>query len=88
MSLGQMIALASGTNPVKMLGSDKFLTRLQQTLDGWCHEDPPTSKNYLSSQTFPNSLSTKVGIACRKPLINVPYKRTFGVPDQGQTLDV
>jgi hypothetical protein len=25
---------------------------------------------------------------CRKPLINVPYKRTFGVPDQGQTLDV
>jgi hypothetical protein len=25
---------------------------------------------------------------CRKPLINVPYKRTFGVPDQGQMLDV
>ncbi len=26
--------------------------------------------------------------SCRKPLINVPYKRTFGAPDQGQTLDV
>jgi hypothetical protein len=26
--------------------------------------------------------------ACRMPLINVPYKRTFGAPDQGQTLDV
>jgi hypothetical protein len=25
---------------------------------------------------------------CRKLLINVPYIRTFGVPDQGQTLDV
>ncbi len=25
---------------------------------------------------------------CRKPLINVPYIRTFGAPDQGQTLDV
>jgi hypothetical protein len=26
--------------------------------------------------------------SCRKPLINVPYKHTFGAPDQGQTLDV
>jgi hypothetical protein len=26
--------------------------------------------------------------ACRKPPINVPYKRTFGMPDQGQMLDV
>ncbi len=25
---------------------------------------------------------------CRKPPINVPYKRTFGAPDQGQMLDV
>ncbi len=25
---------------------------------------------------------------CRKPLINVLYKHTFGAPDQGQTLDV
>ncbi len=30
----------------------------------------------------------KVTATCRKPLINVPYKRTFGTPDQGQTLDV
>ncbi len=26
--------------------------------------------------------------SCLKPLINVPYIRTFGVPCQGQTLDV
>jgi hypothetical protein len=25
---------------------------------------------------------------CRKPPINVPYKHTFGAPDQGQMLDV
>ncbi len=25
---------------------------------------------------------------CRKSPINVPYKRTFGMPDQGQMLDV
>ncbi len=25
---------------------------------------------------------------CRKPPINVPYKRTFGMPDQSQMLDV
>ncbi len=28
------------------------------------------------------------GTLCRKPLRNVPYMRTFGAPDQGQTLDV
>ncbi len=27
-------------------------------------------------------------IECRKPLINVPYKCTFGAPDLGQTLDM
>jgi hypothetical protein len=36
--------LACGTNPVKTLGRKKILTRLQQTLDGWRHKDPPTSK--------------------------------------------
>ncbi len=27
-------------------------------------------------------------MSCCKPLIIVPYIRTFGAPDQGQTLDV
>jgi hypothetical protein len=47
-SIGQTIALACGTNLVKTLGSKKILTRLQQTLDGWRHEDPPTSKKTTS----------------------------------------
>ncbi len=34
------------------------------------------------------STTVRIIIECRKPLINVPYIRTFGAPDQGQTLDV
>ncbi len=34
------------------------------------------------------STTVRVTIECRKPLINLPYIRTFGMPDQGQMLDV
>ncbi len=56
-----MIALASGTNLVRTLGSDKFLTRLQQTLDGWRHEDPPTSKKLPVKSDVPKFLVNKSG---------------------------
>ena len=56
-----MIALVSGTNPVKMLGSDKFLTCLQQTLDGWHHEDPPTSKKLPIKSDVPKFLVNESG---------------------------
>ncbi len=56
-----MIALACGTNPVKTLGSKKFLTRLQQTLDGWHHEDPPTSKKLPVKSDVPEYLVNKSG---------------------------
>jgi hypothetical protein len=59
--IGQTIALASGTNPVKMLGSDKFLTRLQQTLDGWRHEDPLTLKKLPVASDVPKFLVNKSG---------------------------
>ena len=39
-SVGQTIALACGTNPLKILGSDKYLPRLQISLDGWKQVDP------------------------------------------------
>ncbi len=35
-----------------------------------------------------NLWNIRNGWPCCMPLINVPYKRTFGAPDQGQTLDV
>jgi hypothetical protein len=59
MSIGQMIALACRTNPVKTLGSKKFLTHLQQTLDGRCHEDPPTSKKLPVESDVPKFLVNK-----------------------------
>jgi hypothetical protein len=58
-----MIALACGTNPVKTLGSKKFLTRLQQTLDGWRQEDPPTSKKLPVKSDIPEYLVNKPDIA-------------------------
>jgi hypothetical protein len=60
-SIGQTIALACETNPVKILGSDKFLTRLQQMLDGWCHEDPPTSKKLPVESDLPKFLVNESG---------------------------
>ncbi len=36
----------------------------------------------------PKTDTTAQLYCCRKLLINVPYKRTFGAPDLGQTLDV
>jgi hypothetical protein len=48
--------LACGTNLVKTLGSNKFLTHLQQTLDGWHHKDPPTSKKLPVESDIPEFL--------------------------------
>jgi hypothetical protein len=58
-SIGQMIALACGTNPVKTLGSKKFLACLQQMLDGWHHEDPPTPKKLPVELDIPKFLVNK-----------------------------
>ncbi len=53
--------MACRTNPVKMLGSDKFLTCLQQTLDRWRHEDPPTSKKLPVKSDVPKFLVNESG---------------------------
>ncbi len=60
-SIGQMVALACRTNLVKMLGSKKILTHLQQTLNGWRHEDPPTSKKLPVESDIPKFLVNKMG---------------------------
>jgi hypothetical protein len=36
--------MAVGTNPTKILGSDKFLPALQIMLEGYAKDDPPTRK--------------------------------------------
>jgi hypothetical protein len=43
-AVSQAIALATNTNPTKIVGSDKLLPRLQQMLDGFRKADPPTTK--------------------------------------------
>ena len=43
-SVGQTIALATNSNPTKIVGSEKLLPRLQQMLDGFRKADPPTVK--------------------------------------------
>jgi hypothetical protein len=61
MSIVQTITLASGTNPVKTLGSNNFLTCLQQTLDGWRHKDPPTLKKLPVESDVPKFLVNESG---------------------------
>ncbi len=43
-SVGQTIALATNSNPTKIVGSEKLLPRLQQMLDGFRKANPPTVK--------------------------------------------
>jgi hypothetical protein len=43
-AIGQKIVMDTNTNPTKITGSNKFLPCLQELLDGYCREDPPTKK--------------------------------------------
>jgi hypothetical protein len=56
MAIGQAIALATNTNPTKIVGSDKLLPRIQQMLDGFCKANPPTIKQLLVEADVPEFL--------------------------------
>ena len=45
-SIGQTICLAKNKNPTKIEGSDKFLPRIAQKIEGFRKEDPPTLKKF------------------------------------------
>lgn len=55
-SVGQAIALATNTNPTKIVGSEKLLPRLQQMLDGFRKTDPPTVKQLPVEADVPEFL--------------------------------
>jgi hypothetical protein len=55
-AVGQTIALATGHNPTKLVGSDKLIPRLAQMLDGWQKQDPPTSKKLPVEADVPEYL--------------------------------
>jgi hypothetical protein len=55
-AVGQAIALATNTNPTKIVGSDKLLPCLQQMLDGFCKANPPTTKQLPVEADVPEYL--------------------------------
>jgi hypothetical protein len=56
MAIGQANALATYTNPTKIVGSYKLLPRLQQMLDGFQKADPPTTKQLPMKANVPEFL--------------------------------
>jgi hypothetical protein len=56
MSVGQTIALAHKNNPTKLEGSDRFISGLQQVLDGYGKEDPVLLKKLPVEADVPEFL--------------------------------
>ena len=48
-----------GTNPTTVTGSKRLLPRIAQTLDGWCKEDPPTTKQLPVEADVPKLLAER-----------------------------
>ncbi len=61
-SVGQTIALATNSNPTKIVGSEKLLPHLQQMIDGFRKADPPTVKQLPVEVDVPELL-VKHGLA-------------------------
>jgi hypothetical protein len=57
-----MISLATNTNPTKIAGSEKLLPCLQQMLDGFRKDDPPTTKQLPVEADVPEFL-VSLGLA-------------------------
>jgi hypothetical protein len=55
-AIGQAIALATNTNPTRIVGSNKLLPHLQQMLDGFRKADPPTTKQLPVEADVPEFL--------------------------------
>ena len=55
-AVGQTIAMATGVNPTKVTGSERFLLQLQIQLAGYTKEDPPTKKKLPVEADVPELL--------------------------------
>ena len=44
MAIGKKISLVRNVNPLRVVGRDKFIPRIQETLEGWSKDDPATVK--------------------------------------------
>jgi hypothetical protein len=56
-AIGTEIALVTGINPTKLAYSDKLIPRLEQTMEEWRKEDPPTIKKLPVEADVPELLS-------------------------------
>ncbi len=52
-AIGQMIAMAHGENPTKMLGLKKCFPCLQQCIEGYRNQDPVSQKKLLVEADVP-----------------------------------
>ena len=55
-SIGKEIALVYEHDPTKIRGSDKFVPWIQETLDGWAKDNPPTMKKLLVEVDVPEQI--------------------------------
>ena len=65
-AIGKKISLARNVNPLKIVGSDKFIPRIQETLEGWSKDDPATVKKLPVEADMPEwvaNLSLEKGVS-------------------------
>jgi hypothetical protein len=67
-AVGQTIALDYEINPTKPIGSSNLLPHLQQMLDGWAKEDPPTLKQLPVEADVPEYLASMATLPLASPL--------------------
>ncbi len=56
LAVGQMIAIDTGYNCTKIMGSDKLLPCIQQMIEGFCKVDPPLMKKLPVKVDVPEHL--------------------------------
>ena len=57
-AVGTTNAMANGSNPIKVHGSDKLAPRLEQMMDGWRKHDPATQKKLPVDADVPEFIAT------------------------------
>ena len=55
-AIGKEISLVYEVDPTKMKGTDKFVPRVQEMLEGWAKEDPPTMKKMPVEADVPEQI--------------------------------
>ena len=68
-AVGKTVTLAIGVNPTKEAHSDHLVERLQQMMDGFRKEDPPTLKKLPVEVDVPEQMARMGRAACALALL-------------------